>query len=927
MRQNGGFQPFGEPGGPQLLVPPNFGSLVRWAAALAVVAVLFLGIVAARNVYTDWLWYSSLGLLSVFKTILWAKIVLFVAGALVSGAVLGINLWLVRRSSRGESALPLPEETVRWLDRVLWGAVVLGAVVIAVFFGASASAHWELVLRILNGASFGVADPVFNEDVAFYVFTLPLLRSVQGWFLSLFMVLLASVAAVYLARAAVRGLPVGLYPAMRAHLAVVGALVFVALAAGHYLDRYDLLFSRNGAVVGATYADVHARLQAYVFMAAIAVAAGVMLLATVVRNLQGQRGARLIIGAVGLWVAAVLAGGQLYPVFVQRFNVTPNELEKEKPYIERNIQFTRAAFNLDTIAERPYNYRELTLDDINNNASTINNVRLWDPRPLLDLYNQIQHLRLYYQFGDVDVDRYVVNGQYRQVLVGPRELSPDNLPTEAQNWVNQKLQYTHGYGVAASPVTEFTREGRPEFFVMDIPPTGPIALTRPEIYFGEHTENYVIANSLQAEFDRPTTEDKGVYVKYQGVGGVSLSSFVRRAAYAWQFGDVNILISSLITPDSKLMYRRDIKARITTIAPFLTLDRDPYIVVTTDGRLVWIQDAYTTSERYPYSTPVASSFSSSNFNYIRNSVKVVTDAYNGTVEFYIADPTDPIIQTYNGIFPTLFRSLDQMPADLRAHLRYPEDLFSLQAQSYLQYHMTDPTVFFNKEDQWSIPQEVFGDRQQPVVPYYVIMRLPGETNPEFVLILPFTPAEKPNMVAWLAARMDGPEYGKLLSFQFPRGFQLDGPIQIESRINNDTVISQQFTLWNQQGSQVIRGNLLVIPMGDSVLYVEPVYLQATQGARLPELKRVILGTTKRVVMEPTLQEAITSLFGAPSGGTTPGDGTGTTPGGNDAAQQLEKIKQALKALQGNLGSLQEQIDQLGQLLAPTPTPTPKGTAG
>ena len=919
MRQDGGFPPFGGPGGPQLILPPNFGSFLKWGLVFFVVLLLVFALNFARNVYTDWLWFNNLGFLGVFKTVLLAKIGLFFAGAAFFGVLLAVNLWVVRRSSRGESVLPLPAETIRWLDRFLLGVMVLGAVVIAILLGVSASGRWELMLRLVNSVPFGVADPVFNKDISFYTFTYPVLRFIQGWFLSAFLVLLFVVTVAYLAHAAIRGLPMGLRPAMRAHLAVLGALVFFALAGSHYLDRYELLFSKNGAVVGATYADVHARLLAFVFSTAIAVAAGVMLLATLAPNLQGRRGTRLIVGAIGLWVAAVLVGGQVYPTFIQRFTVTPNEIEKEKPYIERNIQFTRAAFNLDHIEERPYNYREVTRDDIADNQETISNVRLWDPRPLLDTYNQIQHLRLYYQFRDVDVDRYVVDGRYRQMLIGARELTPENLPAEAQNWVNLKLQYTHGYGVAASPVTEFTPEGRPIFFIQDIPPAGKIPITQPAIYFGENTQSYVIVNSKQQEFDRPTQEDTPVYVKYQGSGGVHLSSILRRLAYAWQFGDINILISDPITPDSRLQYRRLIKERVTIVAPFLTLDRDPYLVVDKDGRLVWIQDAYTTSDRYPYSTPVTSPFSNTTFNYIRNSVKVVTDAYNGTIDFYVSDPQDPVIRAYEGIFPTLFRPIDQLPADLRAHLRYPEDMFSLQAQSYLQYHMTDPTVFFNKEDQWSIPNEVFADSQQPVVPYYVIMRLPGETKPEFVLILPFTPAEKPNMVAWLAARMDGEDYGKLLSFEFSRGVQLDGPIQIEARIDNDTVISQQFTLWNQAGSRVIRGNLLVIPLGETILYVEPIYLQAAD-VPLPEMKRVILATAKRVVMEPSLDAALDSLFGAGTGGQQPGGGA-TTPPSSDAAQQLEKIKQALKDLQGGVTTLQEAIQKLSELLTATPTPT------
>ncbi|MBI4197642.1 MAG: UPF0182 family protein [Chloroflexi bacterium] len=914
MRQNGGFPPFGEPGSaPVLLLPPNAGSLLKWGLVfLLLVLALFL-LNFARNVYTDWLWFSNLGFLEVFKTVLWAKVGLFLAGAALFGFLIAVNLWIVRRTSRGESTLPLPTDTLRLLDRLLLASILLGALLISILFGVSAAGKWEIVLRLLNSTPFGTLDPVFNKDIAFYVFNYPVLRFLQGWLLSTFIALLFVVTVAYLAHAAFRGIPFALYPHMRAHLAVLGALVFFSLAGSHFLDRYELLFQRNGAVVGATYADIHARMLALVLLIAFAVAAGLMLLATLAPALRGPRGTRLIVGAIGLWVAAVILAGQLYPLFIQRFSVEPNELKREEPYIASNIQFTRAAFGLDIIEERPYDYQEAALEDINASTETVRNVRLWDPRPLLDTYNQIQHLRLYYQFGDVDVDRYVVDSQYRQVLVGARELIPENLPSDAQNWVNRKLQYTHGYGVAASPVTEFTPEGRPVFFLQDIPPAGKIQITRPEIYFGENTKEYVIVNSLQAEFDHPTQEDLPVYVQYQGPGGVHLSSLLRRLAYAWQFGDINILISDRITPQSRLQYRRAIQQRISTIAPFLTLDRDPYLVVTQEGRLVWIQDAYTTSDRYPYSTPFTSPFSGDTFNYIRNSVKVVTDAYSGEMDFYISDPQDPVVNSYAGIFPALFKPLDQMPQDLRAHLRYPEDMFTIQAETYLQYHMRDATQFFNKEDQWSIPIEVFADRQQRVVPYYVIMRLPEANTSEFVLILPFTPADKPNMVAWLAARMDGEHYGKLLSFKFPRGAQIDGPIQIEARIDNDTLISQQFTLWNQVGSRVIRGNLLVIPLGDSVLYVEPIYLQAA-NVPLPELKRVILGTSKRVVMEPTLDIALNSLFGKALPDAKPPGGQ-PAPGTSNAAQQLEKIRQALKDLQDGVTTLQEAIEKLSELLA------------
>ena len=936
MRQNGGISPAGRWEG-AFVLPPNMGTFVKWGLVIIGVIFLFVGLNVLRSIYTDWLWFNNLGFLEVFTTVLWIRVWLFLVGVAVFGVLITVNVIVVRRKARGESVLPLPAETLRWLDRLLVVGVVLGSILLTVIFGTIFAGRWEEVLRLANSTPFGISDPVFQKDVSFYVFTLPVLELVQDWLLAAFIVLLVATGAVYFAHHTLRGVRMAATPGIRGHMAVLGSLIFFNLAVNHFLDRYELVFSTRGVVFGATYTEIHAGMPALVLLTAIAAASGVLLIVSTLPPLRGGRGTRLIIGAVGLWIVAAIGVGNLYPSFVQRFTVQPNELEREELYINRNIQFTRVAFGLDRIEEQPYPAREdvsqedistnqetvqnvgleeISQEDISANQETVQNVRLWDPRPLRDTYNQIQHLRLYYNFRDLDVDRYRLDGEYRQVLIGARELDHENLPGEAQRWINQKLQYTHGYGAAASPVTEFTDQGMPEFFVQDVPPKGSIEISRPEIYYGENTSNYVIVNTKQAEFDHPTVEDVPVYVRYQGKGGVRLSSLLRRLAYAWQLGDVNILISGQITPESKLQYSRDIQERVNKVAPFLMLDADPYLVVE-DGGLKWIQDAYTVTELYPYSRPF-----NDTFNYIRNSVKVVIDAYNGSMDFYIADATDPIIQTYASIFPTLFKPLDQMSPYLRAHLRYPEDLFSVQAETYLQYHMTDPTVFFNKEDQWSIPSEVFRGTQQPVMPYYVIMKLPGEDDEEFVLILPFTPAERPNMVAWLAARMDGlgeqpldladAQYGELVNFTFPRGVQIDGPVQIEARIDNDTEISQQFTLWDQAGSEVIRGNLLVIPIAESILYVEPIYLQA-EGIALPELKRVILASSKKVVMEPCLERAVASLVG-----TTPVKCPSAldeaTEEVSDAAQQLEGIQKVLQDLREGLTNLEDALDQLARIV-------------
>jgi uncharacterized protein len=577
----------------------------------------------------------------------------------------------------------------------------------------------------------------------------------------------------------------------------------------------------------------------------------------------------LPIGAAVAWAGITVVGGGLYPASVQRFTVQPNELERERPYIERNIEATRNAFGLGEIDERPFPAnQEVTQPEIEANSETVNNIRLLDVRPLLDTYGQIQTFRPLYEFLDVDVDRYEINGVDRQVMISARELSSGRLPTDAQSWVNQRLQFTHGYGLVMSPVNEVVQEGLPSFFLKDIPVDGDLQVTRPEIYYGEEPDHYVIVKTKAQEFDYQTGDAVAQNV-FEGEGGASLGSVINRLALAWEFGDINILISGSLTSESRILFRRNIKERVQTIAPFLTLDKDPYLVLA-DGRLFWIQDAYTTTDRYPYSQP-----SAEGYNYIRNSVKVVIDAYDGTTTLYLVDQNDPIIQTYAKIFPDLFTPLDQMPDSLRQHLRYPEDLFLAQLNNYRLYHITDPVARYNQEDVWNFPTELFGENTSPVPvqPYYVIMRLPGETKEEFVLIMPLTPARRQNTIAWVAARSDGDNYGKLVTFRFPTDSLVFGPQQVESRIDQDPAVSSQISLWNQSGSRVIRGNLLMIPIGNGNLFVEPIYLQA-ETSQLPELKRVVVVNGNRIAMEPTLERSLEVVFGEaesslPTGGATP----------------------------------------------------------
>jgi uncharacterized membrane protein (UPF0182 family) len=576
-----------------------------------------------------------------------------------------------------------------------------------------------------------------------------------------------------------------------------------------------------------------------------------------------------MVAAVGLCVGAAALIGIVYPMVTQRVVVNPNELRREAPYIARNIEFTREGFNLNVIEAKDY---PLSADEgfsslmIEENRGTVNDIRLWDHRPFRSILNQIQFFRLYYTFPNVDVDRYVIEqdgeSRLRQVMLGTRELDSANLPEDAQSWINRKLQFTHGYGAVVSPVTEFTNEGSPTFFVKDMPPTQDVlSLERPEVYYGEVSENFVIVNSNQPELDFAPTSGDPVYTSYQGKGGVTLSGLFRKLVFAWQFRDVNILISGEINSNSKIQYHRQVQDRIAKLAPFLMLDSDPYIVID-QGRLFWIQDAYTTSNKFPYSTSLEVD-PKGKINYIRNSVKIVLDAYSGEANFYVSEANDPLVQTYQKIFPELFKDLDAMPSGLRSHIRYPQDLMGIQSTQYLIYHMTDPTEFFNKEDQWGIPNEFLQGSFEEMSPYFLNMKLPGEDKEEFVQLLPFTPANKENMVGWLAARSDGDNYGKLISYAFPKGVTIFGPAQVEARISNDQDIKQFFALVCTGEASCIRGNLLVIPMEDStgrkqILYAEPLYLQAT-GLAFPELKKVILASSTEVVMEDTLELAIASL--------------------------------------------------------------------
>jgi uncharacterized protein len=875
---------------------------IRWILLAVFLILLLVALNWARTFYTDWLWFSNVGYEPVLLKGVSTRIWLFLVGFVLFVALAAPNLYLAFRSidqkspPRGSELSPQVYRTARKL--LIWvgcAAVGLGAL----FLASRAASEWQGVLRYLNAVSFNETDPIFQKDFSFYVFVLPILEFLRSWLMSAMVGILLISAAYYYAATALQGREFALQGKIKSHLAVLGGCLFLLVGVGHWLGRYDLLFSPTGAVYGIGFTDRYATLPARTILTFVAAGAAVLLIASI-----ATQGKRLILYAVGGYVLLAFLGGSVIPLLVQRLQVEPSELARERPYLANNISHTRIAYGIDKIQSSSHPARgEVDLQTVQEHPGTLQNVRLWDEGPLLQSYNQIQFFRLYYDFLAVHTDRYRVGDQLRQVMLATRELSADKLPSEAQRWVNRHLQFTHGYGVAMSPVTEVEQGGRPSFFVQDLPPKGKITLERPELYFGLKSLEFLIVRSGMDEFNYPGP-DGPVYTRYQGDGGVLLSSFFRRVLFAWQFKDLNILISGEINPDSRIQYRRTVQERFATVSPFFMRDREAYSVVA-DGRIFWIQDAYTVTRRYPYSTPYRGQF-----NYIRNSVKAVVDAYHGTIDYYIFDPTDPLILTYQKIFPGLLKSAEEMPDYLKEHVRYPQDLFTIQTEMLLQYHMEDPVVFYNKEDQWSIPVQTSFGQTTALRPYYIMARLPDVEKEEFLLIQPFTPANRHNLVGWMAARSDGDRYGELLLFRFPPGRHVDGPSQVEARIDNDAVISEQFTLWGQVGSEVSRGILLVIPLGDSILYAEPVFLKP-ETLDFPELRRIILADSREVVMHPTLTESVRALVGElPPVVVEKQPDEPAAPG--VPAEGLDLIRRGLQEAVDRLGEVLNQLKQMTQ---------------
>lgn len=841
--------------------------LPRWLTPLVgILALLVLAQGELVELAVDWLWFQALDHEQVFITSTVARIGLWLVGLLSAATIVGLNVrWAVRQRPLNYVRLSMMLSelgmTAAQLKRLVNLALAAAVILPSLLFASILSAQWMEVLAFVHRVDFGSADPIFGHDVGFYFFALPVLELARGWIVGLLTVTLLPVAGVYFAREAIlsQGQP-QLEAGPRAHLLSLLSLLFVGMALGYVLDRYDLLFASRGVVHGVGYADATVQIPALWVMVVTTLGVAGALVVSIFRE-----GWRTPMTAGAVWLAASVVVNGMIPGAVQTYLVKPNELELEREYLTHNIRATREAFALDRIEVRPFEAASgLTMDDLQANPLTVNNVRLWDTRPLLTTYSQLQEIRLYYDFVDVDVDRYMVDGELRQVMLSAREFNYDNVPETARGWVNQHLQYTHGYGLTMSPVNVVTQEGLPELWVKDIPPESTIDLPidQPGIYYGELTDPYVIVKTSAQEFDYPTG-DENTYTDYAGDGGIDIGSVALQTLFSLYLGEFDVLLSQYIQPESRILLHRNIADRVYRIAPFLGYDRDPYLVVA-DGKLYWMLDAYTTSSRYPYSEPYNIRRGRA-INYMRNSVKVVVDAYNGDVSFYVADESDPLVTVYENIFPGTFQDLEQMPESLRSHIRYPSDFFDIQADMYRAYHMTDETVFYNKEDMWEMPLELYGGQQQEMESYYLIMKLPEAEEAEFILLVPFTPPNKDNMISWLAARSDDESYGKLVLYQFPKQKLIYGPRQIEARIDQDPEISEQITLWSQAGSRVVRGNLLVIPIGDSLMYVEPLYLQAETG-QLPELKRVIVSYENRLAMRKTLGEALRAVFGE---GTTP----------------------------------------------------------
>ncbi len=919
---------------------PSTGNDRRGFSFLVFIVIIGFSIARAiATFFTNYLWFDSVELNSVWVKILLTKASLVGATSLIAFIFIFTNLRLAVRATpvmdifeSFESQDPLSRFRA-WTNERFLRYRLLGTIGLSLFLGAGASQLWEQVLLFLNQKSFGITDPIFNTDVSSFVFGLPLYRLFVSWGFQLVVFTSLIIILFFIATGALQ-LKQGSLPEVssgaKAHLSVLLAFIAVLKAFAFRLDSMELLYSPRGKVFGASYTDVVAHLPALNLLILISLFGAVLLLVNIKR-----RGWLLPVTAISLWLAVSIIVGGLVPAAIQRFRVIPDELNKELPYVENHIDYTRLAYGLDAIEEKSFEASpNLNKENISNNQQTVDNIRLWDPTVLAETYSQLQEIRAYYALDEVDVDRYKINGELTQVMVAARELDQTNLP--AVGWVNERLQYTHGFGVVFSPANNVASQGQPDFYVKGVPATTTVSeleIEQPRIYFGESADSieYVVVNSLQEEVDYPlSTEGQSVaYTNYSGEGGVNIGSFFKRLGFSLRYSELNLLISNQLSDDSKLIMERNIVSRVKKAAPFLYTDNDPYLALI-DGGLFWIIDMYTLSDKYPYAQPAdtrrinENSGLPMNFNYLRNSVKAVVNAYDGTMDFYVVDDKDPIIQSYQDIFPSLFSSEGDMSSELLDHIRYPEDLFTIQSDMYRDYHMTDPKVFYADEDPWVIPSDssttprvatLRGEFTEigfkPMLPYYLLMSLPGETDLSYLIFQPFNPENRPNMQSFLVADADPENYGQLIDFRLPKGEFVDGPSQVATRINQDPDISQIFTLLDQQGSSVIKGNLFVVPIDQSVLYYQPIYLQGEQNP-LPEFKFVVVVFQDKIIMKETLSEAIASIFGESTISDSVEESEDESPLDilAKATEAFESAQEEL--LKGNLGKYQTLIDQAQQ---------------
>ena len=917
----------------------------RWPlVAVGILVVGFLVLTFLSNFYVDVLWYREVGLSEVFWTRIWAQAGLTAAFFITFFALLIVNLFVTRRLAPTIVALTPEQEIVeRFKENIepyLRWAIPLGAAILSIFVGLAAAGHWQefLLWRSSGEIVFGSPDEVFQRDPSFYVFTLPWLKYLQSWLFASLVGVTVIVAIGHFLQGGIRPQAVGLRdkvdPQVRAHLSVLLGLILLAKAWGYYLGRFDLLTSDRGVVQGASYTDVNAQLPALTFLTIVAVICAVMFFVN-----ARYRVWSLPIIAVGLLLLVSILLGTAYPAFIQQFRVNPNEQQYEKTFIERNIAGTQRAFGLDQIRleEQPSFSSTVTADDVEANEATIANIRLWRPSVLKENFESVQRIRQYYDFNDVDVDRYEVDDERRVLMVSGREVIQSGISQQAQTWQNEHLVYTHGYGAVAAQVNSITPDGGPLLTLEDIPPDGQPVTEQPRIYYGEFNDvDFVVVNSSTDELDFEGASGETPFT-YTGEGGIELGGYLRRALFAWRFQDANLLISGQVDSQSRILMRRDIEQRAKETMPFLTFDHDPYLAVTERG-YVWIMDAYTTSDAYPYSEAVnlaevtAELLPPQEVNYIRNSVKVVVDAYDGSVTYY-ADLDEPIMQAWDRAFPSVFTSIDAAPEEVRAHFRYPENLFQTQAFQYANYHVEDPAAFYRKQDFWEIPTDptiqsagteqlaspVPGSSARKLLPSYQLLRLPGEAEERFHLMIPFEPENRLNLVGWMAANSDPDGYGELVAFTLPAGRDVDGPSLVFSRINSDQAFSAARTLLGTGGSEVQFGDLLTIPIEDSILYVLPMYVRARQESAVPELKLVMVVNGTSVSVADNLPEAIEDATGAVSGGEPepPGGGGGTIDEQveellAEAVQHFAAAEAALRA--GDLATYQSEQEQAQALV-------------